>query len=154
LAAQNRLPEALERLDALVSEQQARPEAERPRALLARAQALRGKVLFSMRRTDEALEAVAQARELAPAEAENPDLAGLFLLAAGRSAEAEQALRQALALEPGLAEAWELLGTALANQGRPAEAVQAYEKALALGSKSDTLKENLEAARQRAEKRP
>lgn len=138
LAQANRLPEALAKLDTLLE--------GRPAAILAPALTLRAKILYSMRRPEEALASIAEARALRPELAENHQLEGLFLLGLGRSAEAESCLRAALALAPKLDEAHELLGTALANQGRHAEAVQEFRRARELGSRSSTLEANLEAS--------
>jgi len=123
LAGENRLSEALEAVDALL--------AEHPRE--DRALALRGKVLFSLGRREEALSAMVEARQRMPGQVEYQFLEGLFLLQLGRAAEAEAPLRRALALDAELADAHALLGMMLSSQERYEEAVEAFEQALELG---------------------
>ncbi len=136
LAEANRLTEALARLDGILA-------AGTPDA---RAQALKGKVLFSLARPDEALAAIARARELAPARSEYPYLEGLFLLHLGRPLEAERSLLAAVALDAGLGEAWSLLGGAAVKLERPEEATERFRRALDLGADSAALRLGYAAA--------
>ena len=99
LATANRLPEALERLEALL-----RDHPDDDRALT-----LESKVLFSMGRRREALATVARARELAPGKVEPHYLEGLFSMHLGRRPQSEAALRRALAIDPSLEQARKLL---------------------------------------------
>ena len=94
---------------------------------------LRGKVLFSMGRVDEAAASIAEARRLEPNRVEHHYLEGMFLHAGGRAEEAAPALERAVALNPGLGEAHALLGMIAAEAGRAAEAAERMERALQLG---------------------
>ena len=104
---------------------------EEPRA--ADVHSLRGKVLFSMGRVDEAAASIAEARRLEPNRVEHHYLEGMFLHTGGRAEEAAPALERAVALNPGLGEAHALLGMIAAEAGRTAEAAERMERALQLG---------------------
>lgn len=101
--------------------------------LAADAHSLRAKVLFSMRRVDEAAASIAEARRLAPHRVEHHYLEGVFLHTGGRPEDAQSALERAVALEPDLGEAHALLGVIAAEAGRPTEAAERMERALQLG---------------------
>ncbi|MDH3254390.1 MAG: tetratricopeptide repeat protein, partial [Acidobacteriota bacterium] len=123
LARENRLPEALAKLEEILV---AAPEN-------ARMHASKAKVLFSMGRSEDALAAIVHARELDPARSEHHFLEGVFLLSLGRAAEAEPAVRRALAIDPDLDEAHVMLAGALAKLGKPKEAAMHFARALELG---------------------
>ncbi|MCY3963516.1 MAG: tetratricopeptide repeat protein [Acidobacteria bacterium] len=101
--------------------------------LVADAYSLRAKVLFSMRRVDEAAASIAEARRLAPHRVEHHYLEGVFLHTGGHPEDAESALERAVALDPDLGEAHALLGVIAAETGRPTEAAERIERALELG---------------------
>lgn len=101
--------------------------------LAADAHSLRAKLLFSMRRVDEAAASIAEARRLAPHRVEHHYLEGVFLHTGGRPEDAESALERAVALDPDLGEAHALLGVIAAEAGRPIEAAERIERALELG---------------------
>jgi tetratricopeptide (TPR) repeat protein len=126
LATENKLVEALERLDAL--------SAEHPDD--ARVAALRAKVLYSMGRRREAEQSIAAAVERMPDRAEYQYLSGLFHMYAGRTAEARAALDRALAIDDGLAPAHALLAGALVKLGKAADALPHFERAIELGADS------------------
>lgn len=90
----------------------------------ARAHFGRGTCLATLRRREEAVEALEEALAI------SPDLAGVHVNLAGvhlalrHFAEAEDHCRKALAIEPGAREAVMNLGNALRNLGRREEAVQ------------------------------
>jgi tetratricopeptide (TPR) repeat protein len=130
LANQNRLPEALSAVEALLADH---PTEDR-------ALALRGKVLFSIGRREEALASIVAARESVASQVEYHYLEGLFLLQLGRASEAEAPLRRAVALVPDLAEGHTLLGMALSSAERYEAAVGAFERALELGAEGTTLR--------------
>ncbi len=132
LANQNRLVEALEKVDAILAE---RPEN-------ARTLALRAKVLFSMQRFDDALASLVEAIRHEPASFEFAYLEGIFLLTMGRPAEAEGALVRAVALDAGRAEVYELLGQATARQAKYQLSATYFERALDLGLDSVALRLN------------
>ncbi len=136
LAGQNRLPEALDLVDGLLLEH---PEE-------ARVHTLRGKLLFSLERQEEALASVARARQLTPGRAEPHYLEGLFLMHLGRPAEAEAALSRAVALDPELGLAHLLLGGAAAKLERPGDAADHFERALQLGVDTPALRLGYAAA--------
>jgi tetratricopeptide (TPR) repeat protein len=124
LTNQDRLDEALEKLDRLLAEH---PDDSRVNAL-------RAKVLFSMGRTREAENAIARAVAESPQRPEYQYLDGLFHMYAGRFAQAEAALRRALQIDPELAEAHALIAGALVKQRRPEEAIEHFQRALDLGA--------------------
>ena len=132
LASENKLAEALAQVDAILAE---RPEHSRTLAL-------RGKILFSMQRFDEALESLAEAGRLEPGRFEIAYLEGLFLLTMGRPVEAEGALVRAAALDANQPEAFQLLGQATARQEKYELAAAYFERALDLGRDTVTLRLN------------
>ena len=95
LASGNKLPEALANLESMRAEH---PKFAPIRALLA-------KVLFSMRRPEEALVEITEARELEPGRTEYHYLEAMFAAQLGRWEAAELAAERALALDGSLAEA-------------------------------------------------
>ncbi len=136
LAQQNRLPEALERLAALLAETPAEPAAL----------ALQAKVLFSMHRGPQALASIARARQLDPGKVEHHYLEGLFLARLSRWDDAAAALERALALDASSADAHELLGGIAAKRERPEEAARHFQRALDLGADSPSLRLGYAAA--------
>jgi predicted O-linked N-acetylglucosamine transferase (SPINDLY family) len=94
------------------------PGAERPEALLDRAN-----LLLIEGRAEEAIEACQRAPLLRPEFPEALGIEGVALMALGRSEEAEARFRAALRLAPDLVEAHHQLGLSLLAQRRPAEAV-------------------------------
>lgn len=130
LASQNRLPEALERLAALRTEQ---PEE-------ARIAILEAKIKFSMGRREEALESLREGRKLAPNEVEIPYLEGFFLYTMQRPFEAAKALQNALTLAPQLGEAHALLGALALGWEDPAQAIDHFRQALEGGTDSADLR--------------
>lgn len=130
LVAENRLPEALEAVDAILS---ARPDH-------ARSLAMRGKVLFSMGLVEEALTSMTQARSLEPGSVEFAHLEGLFLLSLGRADEAETALLRAAAIDGSQSKTFELLGQAASRQNQYEKAAIYFERALELGLDSAELR--------------
>ncbi len=101
--------------------------------LAADVHSLRGKVLFSMGRVEDAAASAAEARRLEPNRVEHHYLEGMFLHAGGRAEDAGPALERAVALDPDLGEAHALLGLIAAEAGRLAEAAERLERALELG---------------------
>jgi len=130
LANENRLDEALMVLEALLIDQPGQD----------RALALQGKVLLSLGRGEEALQAIVAARQAVESQVEYHYLEGLFLLRLGRPQEAELPLRRALTLDNELAEGHALLGMMLSSQERYEEAVGQFERALKLGAESTGLR--------------
>lgn len=130
LATENRLEEALVAVDAVLDGQ---PDD-------ARAQALRAKVLFSLRRAEDALDAISRARSLAPGRVENHFLEGMFAVGVGAFEVARPALEHALVLDPDLGEAHELLGLIAGQEERFAEAAGHFDRALALGREGRRLR--------------
>jgi tetratricopeptide (TPR) repeat protein len=133
LALQNRLSEALERVDGVLKDH---PDE-------AQAHTLRAKVLSAQGSYSEALVSIVRARELAPDAAECHFLEGLFLVRLGEPAKGEAALLKAVELNAGLAQAHELLGTVAANADRHEEAVERFRKALAQGLDTPALRARL-----------
>jgi len=129
LASENRLDEALARLNAVED-----PESD-PRLLV-----LRAKILFSGGRVDEALVAVSRAASMMPLAIEPSYLEALFAFASNRYVQAEAAAERALALDPSLGELWALYGSALARDQRPEEAAVAFERALETGFESAAMR--------------
>jgi len=129
LAGANRLDEALDRLAAISGGD------TDPRVMM-----LRGKVLLSLGRGEEALAAAQVARDLAPNEVEPAYLTALFAFGLGRFTDSMAAIEQALALAPGFAEGWALYGSALARSARLGEAAASFERALELGFDSAALR--------------
>jgi tetratricopeptide (TPR) repeat protein len=136
LADEGRLPEALELLDEILADA---PDN-------ARVHTSKAKVLFSMRRAEDALTSIIRARQLDPGRAEHHLLEGVFLLDLGRPAEAETALRHTLDFDPELIEARVALAGSLAKQNRPAEAIEQFEQALALGGDTTAVRLGYSAA--------
>jgi tetratricopeptide (TPR) repeat protein len=136
LADEDKLRESLEQLDEILA---ADPDN-------ARVLASKAKVLFSLRRDEEALTTVIRARELDPGRLEHHLLEGLFLLELGKTAEAEAPLRHAIDLDPHQPESHELLAASLAKRDRPAEAAEHFQKALDLGADSPALRLGYAAA--------
>lgn len=140
LARQDRLFAALQRLDAVLSDHPDEP----------RAHALRAKVLGTLGRDGEALEAARRARALAPELAENHYVEGRLLVRSGELAGGEARLQRALALDPTLARAHELLGILADNAGRDAEAAEHLGMAFEHGIDTPALRQRLARALARA----
>jgi tetratricopeptide (TPR) repeat protein len=136
LADENQLQESLEQLDEVLA-----GDPDNARVLASKA-----KVLFSLRRAEEALTTVVHARELDPGRVEHHLLEGLFLLELGKTMEAEAPLRRAIDLDPHLSESHELLAASLAKRDRPAEAAEHFQRALELGADSPALRLGYAAA--------
>ena len=136
LALQNRLNEALERVDELLRDQ---PDA-------AQAHVLRAKLLSAQGYDSKALASIVRARELAPDSVECHFLKGLLLVRLGEPTKGEAALLKAVELNPGLAQAHELLGIVAANADRHEDAVTRFRKALAQGADTPALRERLAAS--------
>lgn len=136
LAEENRLPEALAKLDEILAAAPDNP----------RVHASKAKVLYSMDKSAEALISAVRARELDPGRSEHHLLEGVFLLDLGRPEEAEIALQHALDFDPELIEARVALAGSLAKQNRPAEAIEQFEQALALGGDSTSVRLGYSAA--------
>ena len=131
LAASNRLDEALAEVDRLLEES---PDA-------GRAQAQRAKILFSLGRRAEAVQAIRRARELLPAYAEHHYLEGFFLLHLGEIEPAARALERALAIDHDLGTAHALLAGIDAERGRLPAAAGHFERAFALGVEDPALRQ-------------
>jgi tetratricopeptide (TPR) repeat protein len=136
LADENQLRESIEQLDQVLA---ADPDN-------ARVLASKAKVLFSLRRAEEALKTVVRARELDLGRVEHHLLEGLFLLELGKAAEAEAPLRRAIDLDPHLSEPHELLAASLAKTNRPGDAAEHFREALDLGADSPALRLGYAAA--------
>ena len=130
LATENRLDEALVKVDAILEEQ---PSS-------APALVMKAKVLYALNRTTPALRTVVQARESDPGIAEAHYLEGLLLSTANRPKEAEAALRQAVRLDPELGPGHALLGASLSRQSKASEAILHFQRALELGTDSTFLR--------------
>jgi predicted Zn-dependent protease len=126
LANENKLAEALARLDAIAADH---PDD-------GRVLALRAKVLYSMGRRREAEIAIDDAVTRMPDRAEYQYLSGLFHMYGGRAAQAQAALERALAIDDGLATAHALLAGALVKQSKNQEALPHFDKAIELGADS------------------
>ncbi len=118
LALENRLPEALARIEGI----------DGPAFSI-----LRAKVLYSMQQPNQALEEVSKARQARPGWAEANYLEGLFLSQTGRLKQAEVSLQRAAVLDPSSGDIAGLLAITLNRLGRPAEAIPWFEKAIAAG---------------------
>ncbi len=99
--------------------------AERPAALIARAQGLR-----QQGKLEEAVAALREAAVLDPRKAEPHRLIGNILFDVGRAEEAAAAYRKAIELDPRDAATYNDLGNALRQMERTAEAIAAYREAL------------------------
>lgn len=106
----------------------------------ARVWMLRAKVLFSLDRRQEALEAIRRATQLAPLDLEPAYLRAAFAFALPEYPEALEQVERALVLEPRLGDAWALRGSTLARMGRVEEAALSFERALDLGFDSARLR--------------
>jgi tetratricopeptide (TPR) repeat protein len=122
LALEGQVLAALEQVDSVLSEHPGVPQAL----------ALRARLLGSLGRESEALEAARAAREGAPGAADHHYLEGLFLIRSGELDAGEAALERALDLDPDIAEAWELLAAVAQARGRHGAAVERLRAALAL----------------------
>ncbi len=129
LAESNQLSEALMRIEALISEH--RDSAD--------ARALEAKVLFSLQRSDRAVESIRRAVTLAPGDASFRYLEGLFLRLTGDPEGSATALRSALAIRPDLGEAHALLGGIELESEDVGAAVEHFQRAVELGISSPDL---------------
>lgn len=93
---------------------------------------LRGFLLSTADRKEEALDAYSEAAELVPSDALVRNNLGVVLMALGRYAEAEAEFRQAIALDGDYADARNNLGAALEKRGARQRARRAYGAAAAL----------------------
>ena len=96
---------------------------------------LMGRVLYDLRKPEEALPWLEKAAALDPTRAKALNDLGNLLQELGRSEEAEDAYRRVLRLEPDSADAYNNLGTALKERGLVEEAVDAYRRAIESDSK-------------------
>ncbi len=122
LALEGQVLAALEQVDAVLAEHPGVPQAL----------ALRARLLGSLGRESEALEAARAAREAAPGVADHHYLEGLFLVRGGELEAGEAALERALDLDESLAEAWQLLAAVSRARGHHEAAVERLRAALAL----------------------
>jgi tetratricopeptide (TPR) repeat protein len=130
LAAQNRLPEALASIDELLV-----TYPQEPRAL-----SLRAKVLFSMQKTEDALDSIRAARRLDSRRIENHYLESFILSRLGRLDEARIALERVLTLDSELAEAHALMGEIAYHQEDFNKSVNHLGLAIDLGLDNPTLR--------------
>ena len=105
-----------------------------------RALALEAKVLYSLRRLEEALAGIRAAAAADPGAVEYRYLEGVFLAEMKRPEEAAAAFERALAVAPGLAEAWEQLGRLALAGGDAGEAARRFARALELGAEGEALR--------------
>ena len=130
LAAAGRLTAALERVEVALAEA---PDD-------ARAWTLKGKILFSMKNVEAAVEAVREAGRLNPGRIESHYLEGLFLSRSGQLSQARQALERGLAVDSGSAEILGLLAAVLADQGELEAAARRFAEVLRLSADNPQLR--------------
>ncbi|MBU1248864.1 MAG: tetratricopeptide repeat protein [Proteobacteria bacterium] len=104
-----------------------------------------GMALFTLKRYDEAEQAMSQAIALLPDDVDALNLLGAILFQLGKLESARQAHQSALDLAPDSPEALDGLGNVLLGLGQPDEAVQRYERAITIAPSIQTLS-NLGAA--------
>lgn len=135
LAAGDQLDAAEQRLTSLLEEH---PEAHRAQALMA-------KIQFSSGLQEEAAASIAEARRLAPREAEYHFLEGYFAAHRQQPGLAKEALGRALALDDALPEAHGLMAVLTAQDGQAERAASHFERALALGLDNADLRQRYAA---------
>ncbi|HEX3529009.1 MAG TPA: tetratricopeptide repeat protein, partial [Thermoanaerobaculia bacterium] len=138
LTAQNRFPEALAKVRAVL--------AKSPNAPAARALELR--LLLRLNRTDEALRINEESLRQRPNDADLVYVHGAIQIARKNWAAAEKDLRHALELNPEQLGAMSDLAVLLINQGRKAEAKTLLQKVLAINPNDQTAASNLKALEQ------
>ena len=133
---QDRLPEAIDYLQAAI---RSRPDDPKAHSEL-------GTALAAQNRPEAALDEMRRASELAPKDAKLRSNLGLVLAQLGRIPEAIDQFHEALRLNPNDAEAHANLGSTLFDSGKARESIPEFEAALRLNPSLENARKNLQEA--------